>query len=73
MLVGPLLAGALFAWVLVNTRWFGAAPYFVSSALCVIVCFWALTQRKKITPPVTPVSADNAFPVSLQSDQPPSV
>ncbi|HVS69918.1 MAG TPA: MFS transporter [Phycisphaerae bacterium] len=48
---GPLLAGALFAYVWVNTRYAGSAPYFVSAALCLIVSIWALTMRTRIKPP----------------------
>ncbi|HUO10223.1 MAG TPA: MFS transporter [Phycisphaerae bacterium] len=49
--VGPLLAGALYAYVWINTGYEGAAPYFFSAALCLIVTIWAIAARKKIAPP----------------------
>jgi DHA1 family tetracycline resistance protein-like MFS transporter len=52
--IGPLLAGALFAYVWTNTSYEGAAPYFFSAALCLIVSFWAIAARKKIIPPPAP-------------------
>jgi DHA1 family tetracycline resistance protein-like MFS transporter len=51
--VGPLLAGALFAYVWVNSPFNGSAPYYVSAALCLIVSIWAVAARGKLIPPVT--------------------
>ncbi len=56
--VGPLLAGALFAWVWVNTKWEGSAPYYVSAGMCVIVSIWAMTIRGKMIPPTTAKSEE---------------
>jgi len=49
--IGPLLAGALYAYIWINTGYEGAAPYFFSAALCLLVTLWAITARKKIAPP----------------------
>jgi DHA1 family tetracycline resistance protein-like MFS transporter len=50
--VGPLLAGALFASVWINSPWQGSAPYYVSAGLCVVVCLWAIAMRRQLVPPV---------------------
>ncbi len=61
--VGPLLAGALFAYVWTNTSYSGSAPYYVSAGLCLVVSLWAITMRKKIIPPLAPISPEHTFPV----------
>ena len=54
--VGPLLAGTLYASLWLGTSYEGAAPYFFSAALSLLVCIWAIAARKKIIPPEIPLS-----------------
>jgi DHA1 family tetracycline resistance protein-like MFS transporter len=68
--IGPLLAGALFAYVWVNSPWNGAAPYYVSAALCLLVAGWAIIARQKIVPPIAPISPIHAFPVAPDPQNP---
>lgn len=49
--IGPLLAGALFAWLWTNSPYYGAPPYYLSAVLCVIVSIWAIAVRNKLAPP----------------------
>ncbi|MGN6367213.1 MAG: MFS transporter [Phycisphaerae bacterium] len=64
--IGPLVAGALYAYAWFNTSYEGAAPYFFSAALSLLVTFWAIAARRKIVPPGNALQA-GGFPV-----QPPS-
>jgi len=52
--LGPLLAGALFAYLWTNSPYYGAPPYYLAAILCLIVTIWAAAMRKKLTPPVSP-------------------
>jgi DHA1 family tetracycline resistance protein-like MFS transporter len=49
--LGPLLAGALFAFVWVGTGLAGSAPYYFSAALSLVVVVWAIAVRRKVAPP----------------------
>lgn len=63
--LGPLLAGTLYASLWLGTSYEGAAPYFVSAALSLIVTIWAIAARKKIIPPgVAPSPAATNQPTS---------
>ena len=64
--LGPLLAGTLYASFWLNTNYEGAAPYFFSAALSLLVCIWAIAARKKIIPPPSPLQA-GGFPVEPAS------
>ena len=54
--LGPLLAGILYASFWLGTSYEGAAPYFFSAALSLLVCIWAIAARKKIIPPAVALS-----------------
>jgi DHA1 family tetracycline resistance protein-like MFS transporter len=43
--LGPMLAGILY-WQISS-----AMPYYVSAAICILVCIWALVMQKKLVPP----------------------
>jgi len=49
--VGPVCAGLLFEFVMPGTVYQGAAPYYVSAALCAIVGVWAMSMRRRLVPP----------------------
>lgn len=61
--IGPILAGILFQYVAAGTIYQGAAPYYVSATLSLLVAIWAFSLRHRLRPPATPVSAESAFPV----------
>jgi MFS family permease len=64
--VGPLLAGALFAFVWEGTKFSGSAPYYFSAALSLVVAVWAIAVRKRVTPPgagATNVGGTESAPV----------
>ena len=52
--LGPLLAGALYACLWTNSPYYGSPPYYLSAILCLIVTFWAIAMRRKLTPPASP-------------------
>ena len=49
--LGPLLGGALFAYLWIGSVYYGSAPYYFSAGLCVVVSLWAITIRHKMSPP----------------------
>jgi DHA1 family tetracycline resistance protein-like MFS transporter len=62
---GPLAAGALFQFVLPGTVYQGAAAYWVSGALALIVSIWAFGLRDRLVPPLE-AKKPGGFPVELK-------
>ncbi len=59
---GPIAAGLLFQFVAAGTVFQGAAPYWLSGIMCLIVAVWAIAIRRKLIPPVS-ATAPTASPI----------